>query len=104
MRRIAESQTRPWYQVRRARTLLGLAAGQRVQTLAEQLHCASRTIGRTCQLYRRQGLAGLLASFHRAGRPLGISPPAACPARGIGVSGTLGEGFAHHPLVERRSG
>jgi len=31
LRRIADSQTRPWYQVRRARTVLGIAIGQRVQ-------------------------------------------------------------------------
>jgi hypothetical protein len=101
LQRIAESQTRPWYQVRRARIVLGVATGQRVQTLAEQMQCTPRTIGRTCHLYRQQGLNGLLAHFHRAGRPLAISPPAARPDRGISVSGTDSEGFAYHPLVER---
>jgi hypothetical protein len=39
LQRIAESQTRPGYQVRRARIVLGVATGQRVQTLAEQMQC-----------------------------------------------------------------
>lgn len=58
LRRIADSQTRPWYQVRRARTVLGIATGQRVQTLAEQMQCTPQTIRRTCVLYRQQGLEG----------------------------------------------
>ena len=63
LRRIADSQTRPWYQVRRARTVLGIATGQRVQTLAEQMQCTPQTIRRTFVLYRQQGLDGLLDDF-----------------------------------------
>lgn len=88
LQRIARSQTLPWYQVRRARTVLGIAAGERVQTLAEQMHCAPRTIRRTCQHYQCQGLEGLLARPKRPGHPFEISPPAACANRSAGVSGT----------------
>lgn len=88
LQRIAHSQTLPWYQVRRARTVLGIATGERVQTLAEQLQCAPRTVRRTCRLYQQQGLEGLLASAKRAGHPLEISPPAARADRATGLSGT----------------
>ena len=87
LQHIARSQTRPWYQVRRARTVLGIAAGERVHTLAEQMACAPRTIRRTCRLYQQQGIEGLLAGAHRAGHPLAISPPAACSNCATGVSG-----------------
>ena len=88
LQRIARSQTLPWYQVRRARTVLGIAAGERVQTLAEHMQCAPQTIRRTCRLYQQQGLEGLLASIQRPGRPLEISPPAASANRSTGMSGT----------------
>ena len=87
LQRIARSQTLPWYQVRRARTILGIAAGERVQTLAEHMACAPRTIHRTCRLYQRQGLDGLLAGPQRAGRPFEISPPAASADRSTGLPG-----------------
>ena len=63
LQRMARSQTLPWYQVRRARTVLGLAAGERVQTWAEHRDCAPQTIRRTCPLYERQGLEGLFYSI-----------------------------------------
>ena len=88
LQRIAHSQTRPWYQVRRARTVLGIAAGERVQTLAEHLQCATRTIRRTCQRYQRQGLEGLLSNAQRPGHPFVISPPAARANRATGLPGT----------------
>lgn len=49
LERIAHSDTSPWYQVRRARILLGIAAGQRREALATQLECDESTIWRTCQ-------------------------------------------------------
>jgi len=54
LQRVSRSQTLPWYQVRRARTILGIAAGERARTLSEQLHCTPRTLRRTCQLYQRE--------------------------------------------------
>jgi hypothetical protein len=60
LERIAHSDTSPWYQVRRARIVLGIAAGQRREDLAAHLECDESTIWRTCQRYRDQGLSGLL--------------------------------------------
>lgn len=76
LERIAHSDASPWYQVRRARIVLGIAAGQRREVLAAQLECDESGIWRACQRYRNRGLAGLLAD-HRpghSGRDLGITP------------------------------
>src|SRR6476620_7164793 len=76
LERIAHSGLSPWYQVRRARSVLGIAAGQRREDLAAQLECDQSTIWRACQRYRDLGLAGLLADHRRgrSGRDLGITP------------------------------
>src|SRR5262249_4004763 len=76
LERIAHSDTSPWYQVRRARIVLGIAAGQRREDLAVQLECDESTIWRACQRYRDLGLAGLLADHRQghSGRGLGIAP------------------------------
>jgi transposase len=73
---IAHSDILPWYQVRRARIILGIATGQRREHLVAQLACDESTIWRTCQRYRQLGLAGLLADHRkgRSGRDLGITP------------------------------
>ena len=84
------SQTRPWYQVRRARILLGIADGARTQTLAFQTQCDESTVRRTCRRYERLGLSGLLESPKRSGRPIVISPPATCPDRRVGLPGARG--------------
>src|SRR5246127_5132913 len=76
LERIAHSGASPWYQVRRARIVLGIAAGQRREDLAAQLECDESTIWRACQRYRDRGLAGLLADHRQghSGRDLGITP------------------------------
>jgi len=76
LERIAHSDSSPWYQVRRARIVLGIAAGQRREGLAAQLECDESTIWRACQRYRDSGLAGLLADHRQghSGRDLGITP------------------------------
>src|SRR5271163_208723 len=76
LERIAHSDTSPWYQVRRARVILGIATGQRREDLATQFECDESTIWRTCQRYRDQGLVGLLADQRQghSGRDLGITP------------------------------
>jgi transposase len=76
LERIAHSETSPWYQVRRARIVLGIAAGQRREDLATRLECDQSTIWRTCQRYRDLGLDALLADHRqgRSGRDLGITP------------------------------
>ncbi len=76
LERIAHSDASPWYQVRRARIVLAIAAGQRREDLAAQLECDESTIWRACQRYRDLGFAGLLADHRqgRSGRDLGITP------------------------------
>jgi len=49
LERIAHSDTVPWFRVRRARIILGIAAGRRREALASQLDCDESTIWRTCQ-------------------------------------------------------
>ena len=56
LERIAHSDAAPWYHVRRARIVLGIAAGQRREDLAAQFECNESTIWRTCQRYRDSGL------------------------------------------------
>src|SRR5262245_7301102 len=79
LQQIAHSQIQPWFQVRRARILLGIAEGGRTQTVAFQTQCHEATVRRTCQLYERRGLSGLLESPTRSGRPIAISPPPTRP-------------------------
>jgi transposase len=76
LERIAHSETSPWYQVRRARIVLGIAAGQRREDLATRLECDQSTIWRTCQRYRDLGLEALLADQRQgnSGRDLEITP------------------------------
>src|SRR3954465_14838254 len=61
LQQIARSDSLPWYQVRRARIVLALAAGERVHSIAGRLECDQATVWRTRQLYSQLGLAGLLA-------------------------------------------
>src|SRR5512135_1821868 len=76
LERIAHSDASPWYQVRRARIVLGIAAGQRREDLATQFECDESTIWRTCQRYRDSRLGGLLADRRRgrSGRDPEITP------------------------------
>src|SRR5438874_879939 len=76
LERIAHSDTLPWFRVRRARIVLGIASGRRREVLASELDCDESTIWRTCQRYQRQGLKGLLVDQRRghSGRELQITP------------------------------
>ena len=76
LERIAHLDTSPWYQVRRARIILGIASGQLQEDLASQLGCDASTVWRTCQRYRNLGLGSLLADHRQghSGRNLGITP------------------------------
>jgi hypothetical protein len=100
LRQTARSQSLPWYQVRRARIVLAIAEGQRVQQVAAQMQCATRTVRRTCCRYQDGGLHQLLAGPQRPGRSLRIPPPATGPNRPTGLPGTGSQGVAHHALVE----
>jgi len=103
---VARSDSLPWYQVRRARIVLALAAGERTQTIAWQMQCDAATVWRTAQRYRHAGLAGLLDNpWHgQCGRLARISPPAESAAHPTGLPGAHRQGAAHHPLVQCRPG
>ena len=81
LQEIAHSRSRPWMQVQRARIVLAVAAGQRIQTVASQAQCDPATVWRVCRRYEQVGTATLLADSPRSGRPQQISPPAAGAAR-----------------------
>ena len=70
LEQVARSESLPWYQVRRARTVLAIAQGQRTSVVAFQMQCDVETVRRTCQRYRKLGLDGLLEPARdRAARP-----------------------------------
>ena len=98
LQEVARSETLPWYQVRRARTILAIAAGQRTAAVASRLECDAGTVWRTCQRYKDTGVRGLLDAPRRPGRPTRLSPPPARPDRRSGLLGARGSGAAHHAL------
>lgn len=87
LQQIARSRILPWFQVQRARAVLAIAEGERVQTVVFQSQCAPSTVWRLCRRYERAGLEGLLAEGSRSGHPLAISPPPASANRATGLSG-----------------
>ena len=76
LRQIARSQSLPWFRVRRARTVLAAADGERVERVADRMECDRATVWRTCRLYERDGVSGLLSAPQRPGRPERLFPPA----------------------------
>ena len=72
----AHSDSLPWLEVRRAKIVLAVAAGQRRRLLAAELGCDEATVWRTCERYRQSGLEGLLADHRRghSGRVQQITP------------------------------
>ena len=52
LQEVARSETLPWYQVRRARTILAIAAGQRTAAVASRLECDAGTVWRTGRMTR----------------------------------------------------
>ena len=69
LERIAHSDTSPWYQVRRARIVLGIAAGQRREDLATQLECDESTD--LASLSTVSGLGAQRLACRSEARPLG---------------------------------
>src|SRR4051794_16655139 len=76
LQKTAHSDVLPWYQVRRSRIVLALAAGERKCDVAAHLDCGAATVWRTCERYRLRGLAGLLTDGRegRSGRLEQITP------------------------------
>lgn len=87
LEKLARKRTWPFYQVQRARVVLAVATGERVQAVAKRLECDPATVWRICQRYQTAGLAGLLEGPPRSGRPLVIPPPAASANCAVGVFG-----------------
>src|SRR5438552_12894882 len=106
LEQVARSDSLPWYQVRRARIVLALAAGERIRIIAWQMQCDAATVWRTAQRYFHSGLAGLLDNpwQGQCGRPTRISPPAARADHRISLPGADRQRAAHHALVQRRPG
>lgn len=98
LQQIAHSRTLPWFQVQRARLLLAMDAGERVQTVVAQMQCDPSTVWRICRRYEEAGLEGVLADAPRAGHPADISPSGARTDCATGLPGTRRQGIAHHPL------
>jgi transposase len=73
---VARSDSLPWFQVRRARIVLAIAAGEHKCSIAARLGCDEATVWRTCRCFRRDGMAGLLTDGRRghSGRAERISP------------------------------
>jgi transposase len=76
LRSAAHNGFLPWFQVQRARIVLAIAAGERSCAVADRLECDAATVWRSCQRYRRGGVAGLFSEGRQdnPGRPQQISP------------------------------
>ena len=96
---LSRSRSLPWFQVERARILLGVANGRRIHALAFQMQCHPATVWRVCRDYEQRGLDAVLWEADRPGRPQQISPPPARSNRAVGLSGTHRQGIAYHALV-----
>ena len=73
---VAHSDSLPWLQVRRAKIVLAIAAGERRCSLAARLECDEATVWRTCERYRHDGLGSLFDDYRQgnSGHPQQISP------------------------------
>lgn len=100
LERVARARSAAWFRVRRARTVLAVADGERVEAVAERMGCDRGTVWRTCRLYERDGLAGLLSAPPRLGRPERLSPPAEGATRAARVPGADCPGAARYALVQ----
>jgi hypothetical protein len=101
LRQVARGQALPWFQVRRARTVLAVAGGQRVEAVADRMECDRATVWRTCRLYEGRGLDGLLSAPSRSGRPERLlSPPPTGAGRAARLPGAGRPRAARDPLVQ----
>jgi transposase len=73
---VAHSDSLSWLEVRRAKIVLAIADGERRCSVAARLECDEATVWRTCERYRQDGLATLLADGRagHSGRPESIAP------------------------------
>jgi transposase len=76
LRVVAHSDSLPWLEVRRAKIVLAIAAGESRCSVASRLECDEATVWRTCERYRQGGLPTLFADGRQghSGRMQQISP------------------------------
>src|SRR6266849_9835364 len=76
LRVVAHSDSSSWLQVRRAKIVLAIAAGERRCSVAGRLECDEATVWRTCERYRQDGLTSLFTDARQghSGRLEQISP------------------------------
>jgi transposase len=110
---VAHSDSLSWFQVRRAKIVLAIAAGERRGAVAARLECDEATVWRTCERYRRDGLASLFTDGRQgnSGRPQQISPvqqaqlvELACLepiARGLHITHWSSEDLARQAVADR---
>jgi len=95
VRAVAHSDSLPWFQVRRARIVLALAAGERRRPLAARRGCDAATGWRTCERSRRAGLAALFSEGRQghAGRLEEIAPAQRAPLVELAGLEPIAKGF-----------
>lgn len=98
LEQLARRRSVAWSQVQRARIVLAIADGDRVQEVARRMQCHPATVWRTCRRYEQAGVEAMLEDQARCGNPGKISPPATSAAYRFGVLGTGCQGAAHHAL------
>jgi len=113
LRTAAHRDSLPWSQVRRAKIVLAIAAGEHQSSVAARLECDEATVWRTCQRYRRGGLATLFADGRRghSGRPQWISPVPRAPivelaclepiAQGLRITHWSSEDLARQAVADK---
>jgi Winged helix-turn helix len=101
LHQVARSAHLPFFQVQRARVMLAMAQGKRVQAVAAGNGCDRTTIWRICQRYEHGGASRLFRHASRRGSPPRLSPPPASPDCGTGLPGTHRPRPSPHPLGQR---
>jgi hypothetical protein len=100
LQQVARSRVLPWFQVQRARVILAVADGERVQTVALQMQCDPSTVWRICRRYEQGGIERLLSEAPREGRLPQISPSAESTSRSTRLPGAYCQGSAYYPLEQ----
>ena len=85
LQQVAHCTHLPFFQVQRARVLIAMGQGKRVQAVAARNGCDRSTIWRICQRYERGGASKLFCEASRRGAPPRLSPPPAGPDCGTGL-------------------
>jgi hypothetical protein len=101
LERVAHGHQLPSFVVDRARIVLAVAEGMPIASLAALMRCDRTSIWRTCRRYEQGGIKRLFLNEPRLGRLQDISPSAARPDRGVGLSGADCKRAPHYALDEQ---